>query len=89
LGCLYVLEGATLGGRTLLPLVQARLGFTANNGAAFLASYDEDVAPMWRSFGVALDTWCDAAERRDRATRAAVATFTSLHEWLCGTPDGR
>jgi heme oxygenase len=84
-GCIYVLEGATLGGRTLLPLVQSRLGLTADSGAAFLASYGEDVASMWRGFGSALDAWCDAPERRSRAAQAAVATFTSLERWLCGS----
>jgi heme oxygenase len=85
-GCIYVLEGATLGGRTLLPLVQSRLGLTADRGAAFLASYGEDVALMWRGFGAALDAWCDAGERRQRAAWTAVATFTSLEQWLCGNP---
>jgi heme oxygenase len=37
-GCVYVMEGATLGGRTLLPLVEDRLGLDAQRGAAFLAS---------------------------------------------------
>lgn len=85
-GCIYVLEGATLGGRTLLPIVQSRLGFTADHGAAYLASYGEDVGSMWGAFGVALDRWCEAAERRVRAAQTAVATFTSLDEWLCGNP---
>lgn len=85
-GCIYVLEGATLGGRTLLPIVQSRLGFSADHGAAYLSSYGEDVGSMWRAFGVALDAWCAAAERRVRAARTAVATFTSLDQWLCGNP---
>jgi heme oxygenase len=85
-GCLYVLEGATLGGRTLLPLVQDRLGLTAATGAAFLASYGEDVGPMWRDFGVSLDAWCDTAHRRACASRSAVGTFASLADWLCGNP---
>jgi heme oxygenase len=85
-GCVYVIEGATLGGRTLLPLVQGRLGLTS--GTAFLASYGTEVGTMWRAFGVALDAWCDAPERRFRATQAAVATFTSLDGWLCGIHDG-
>jgi heme oxygenase len=85
-GCVYVLEGATLGGRTLLPVVQSRLGFTAEQGAAFLASYGEQVSSMWRGFGAALDAWCEAAERRARAAETAVATFTALDHWLCGNP---
>jgi heme oxygenase (biliverdin-IX-beta and delta-forming) len=83
LGCLYVLEGATLGGQTLLPLVQQRLGLNAANGAAFLASYGDNVVPMWRAFGAALDAWCEAPERRARAAAAAVETFGSLEQWLC------
>ena len=84
LGCLYVLEGATLGGQTLLPLVQKRLGLNATNGAAFLASYGDNVVSMWRAFGTALDAWCAAPERSARAAAAAVATFGSLEQWLCG-----
>jgi heme oxygenase len=83
LGCLYVLEGATLGGQTLLPMVQRRLGLTAANGAAFLASYGDNVISMWRAFGAALDAWCAAPERSARAAAAAVATFGSLEQWLC------
>jgi heme oxygenase len=85
-GCLYVLEGATLGGRTLLPLVQDRLGLTEATGAAFLASYGEDVGPMWRHFGASLDAWCNTAQRCACASRTAVGTFASLGDWLCGTP---
>jgi heme oxygenase len=85
-GCLYVLEGATLGGRTLLPLVQKRLGLTADNGAAFLASYGDDVGPMWRDFGASLDAWCATEQRRVSASRTAIGTFASLADWLCGNP---
>jgi heme oxygenase len=67
-GSAYVLEGATLGGRTLLPLVQARLGLSAAHGASFLASYGELTAAHWRSFGAALDAWC--SRRRARACAA-------------------
>jgi heme oxygenase len=88
-GCLYVIEGATLGGRTLLPMVESRLGFTAERGATFLASYGEDVTSMWRFFGDSLDAWCEPQERRERAAVAAVATFASLEQWLCGNPHER
>ncbi len=83
-GCVYVLEGATLGGRSLLPVVESRLGLTAEHGASFLASYGDDVTAMWRRFGAALDAWCCVQERRARAVTAAVATFDSLDDWLCG-----
>jgi len=82
-GCVYVLEGATLGGRTLLPVVTSRLTLDAGRGATFLASYGESVAPMWGRFGIALDAWCCDAPRRDAAEATAVATFEALERWLC------
>ena len=85
-GCIYVLEGATLGGRTLLPVVCGRLGLTAERGAAFFASYGDRISMMWRVFGTALDAWCSSSERRECASAAAVATFEALDEWLCGDP---
>jgi heme oxygenase (biliverdin-IX-beta and delta-forming) len=84
LGCLYVIEGATLGGRTLLPLVTKSLGLSAERGAEFLASYGDRVEAMWRGFGLALDAWCEDSRRSMRARNAAVATFESLSDWLRG-----
>ncbi len=83
-GCAYVLEGATLGGRMLLPLAQERLGLTPECGETFLASYGERVTSKWREFGAALDAWCSSPPRQARAAAAAVSTFDALDEWLCG-----
>jgi len=85
-GCVYVLEGATLGGRTLLPLVESRLGLSARNGAAYLASYGEEVSAKWQEFRLALDAWCCEAQRSARAAEGAVMTFDALADWLCGQP---
>ena len=85
-GCAYVLEGATLGGRTLMPTVESRLGFTAERGAAFLASYGAAVGDMWRSFGDALERCCAGAQQQAHAAAAAAATFAALEAWLCGSP---
>lgn len=85
-GCLYVMEGATLGGQTLLPLAAKRLSVTATEGASFLASYGEAVSSMWRTFGQALDAYCAEPADQTRAASAAVATFISLDRWLCAEP---
>lgn len=81
-GCLYVVEGATLGGRTLLPLVESRLGYTASAGAQYLASYGEHTTERWQQFTVAIDRWCRPPERFARAARAAIETFAALEQWL-------
>jgi heme oxygenase len=83
-GCAYVLEGATLGGRVLLPLVEDRLHLTIAHGATFLGSYGDEVPAMWQTFSAALDGWCGSPERQAHAVQAAVATFDALADWLCG-----
>lgn len=84
-GCAYVLEGATLGGRSLLPLVQQRLGYTGDRGARFLASYGDHTLARWRAFGAAVEHWCSSGARAGAAAAAALATFEALEAWLCGS----
>ena len=73
---------AQLGGRTLLPVVGARLGVDAEHGAAFLASYGDEVGSMWKRFGAAVNEWCAPPDRGARALASAIATFEALHGWL-------
>jgi hypothetical protein len=73
-----------VGGQTLLPFVERRLGMTAQADARYLASYGADVSTMWSRFGVSLESRCNDATRRALAVRAAVGTFEALEEWLCG-----
>ncbi len=85
-GSLYVLEGATLGGQVLLPIVEQRLQLTSRSGAGYLGSYGANVQAMWQRFCSVLEGWCNDSARRAVAAAAAVATFESLEEWLCGEP---
>lgn len=94
LGCLYVLEGATLGGHVLTRRVKQSLGLSPASGCAFLASYGKDVGPMWRAFGSALARAmrADNAQEmtaRSRMVAAARDTFFRLERWLVhGSPEG-
>jgi heme oxygenase len=87
LGGFYVLEGATLGGQHLLPLVERRLGLSAANGASYLASYGAQTAAMWQRFGAAVEAHCLDPEATASAVAAAHLTFTTLESWLCGEQD--
>jgi heme oxygenase (biliverdin-IX-beta and delta-forming) len=82
LGCLYVLEGTTLGGRALLPLVEGRLGLDPEFGAAFLANYGNRASRMSGRFAAALDAWLVTPERLERAATAAVDTCNGVGDWL-------
>ncbi|AKT42446.1 biliverdin-producing heme oxygenase [Chondromyces crocatus] len=79
-GCLYVLEGSTLGSRVLLRTMRT-LGFDEGSGASFLAGYGNETGPMWVRYGEALATY---APRADVAAviRGAEDTFTTLERWI-------
>lgn len=84
-GCLYVLEGATLGGQIIAREVERTLGLGPGSGASFFGSYGREVGPMWRAFGRALDAYATTPERLERAAAAAAATFGAF-ERAVGSP---
>ena len=81
-GCMYVLEGATLGGQVISPMVRARLGLTAETGAGFFASYGEDVGRMWKAFCSAMSAQCIEEGSICAAVGAAVETFGCFEQRL-------
>lgn len=86
LGCLYVLEGSTLGGQILLRRVIAGLGLAPDRGASYLAAYGQRTGEMWRRFGGALTAYASQHGGEDRMVRAAQQTFTALEAWLLPGP---
>ena len=82
-GCLYVLEGSTLGGQVLSRRLSQSLGLTPSTGGAFLWAYGDQTGEMWRRFQGCLLAF---AERGDEAEiiRGAQDTFESLTGWLKG-----
>ena len=83
LGAFYVLEGPTLAGRHLLPIVEAKFGLTATHGASYFASYGSQVEAMWKRFGDTIETHCAGAETKSTAIKAARSTFLAMEAWLC------
>ena len=80
-GCLYVLEGACLGGQVLSPLLHRRLGLAKESGAAFFAGDEERTLPR-RAVVVA---WLDGLPRTGASTAkiisAATGTFEAFAQW--------
>ena len=74
-GCLYVLEGATLGGQ----LITRRLGDLAVP-SGFFSSYGSEVGPMWRRFGHQLGAREDLDSTE--VVEAANATFSLFDSWF-------
>ena len=88
LGCLYVLEGASLGGRVITRLVRERLGIGPGDGGAFFHGYGEATGAMWDSFRASLDAYARSPERQEAVIGAARATFDALGAWLAAGEGG-
>lgn len=85
LGCLYVLEGATLGGQIVRREAEKTIGVTPDRGCSFFASYGERVGAMWKEFCQALEGYAAATPGANaRIAAAAVGTFDALDRWVAG-----
>ncbi len=82
LGCVYVMEGATLGGQVISKAVAKSLGLTPETGGRFFHSYGDRTGSMWQAFRTAISTHVVTIADQDEAVAAAKATFQSLHRWM-------
>jgi heme oxygenase len=86
LGCLYVFEGATLGGQLMTRQLQRLFGFDHETGCAFFSSYGSHVGPMWKAFGAALNNYAAERDVDQIILDAACTSFTKLDRWLNTPP---
>lgn len=85
-GCLYVLEGATLGGQVISKLLRKSLGVSIENGGRFFHGYGDRSGPMWHAFRASIMTFADTVAIQDEVVAAAKDTFLKMHCWI--TPQG-
>lgn len=81
LGCLYVLEGATLGGHVIVQRLQMS-GRGRMLPTAFFSSYGENLVAMWQSFRTYLSNYVAASSDDDVIVEAACETFRTMDCWL-------
>lgn len=81
LGCLYVIEGATLGGRILSRYFQLQFGTSEKAGGAFFEGYGERTGAMWKAFGRAVEAIPLTADQSAKIIQNAHATFRTLQCW--------
>ena len=82
LGCLYVIEAATLGGKIISKHLNSNLGLTFESGAAFFFGYGLVTGTSWQSFRQFLVSSAEALHRDDEIVVSANATFRTLSNWL-------
>jgi heme oxygenase len=82
IGCMYVLEGATLGGQLVTRHVMATLGLAPDRGCAFFFGDGDRTAARWKSFSRLLSEFSGAQPTSHvDAIVAAVATFRTFRLW--------
>ena len=78
-GAMYVLEGATLGGRVITRHLERRLGFSDGRGYSYFCGYGAEVGAMWQQFRAVLDAEVAPADYRS-AIEAALHTFRAFRQ---------
>ena len=88
LGTLYVLEGATLGGRVIGRHVGSLPGFPVR-ATRFLSGYGDDTGRRWHAWRRTTLEWVGEDEARAAAVVAAgLAVFTCVRDWCAPLADG-
>lgn len=82
LGCMYVLEGATLGGQIISRQIRGALGLTPDGGGSFYTSYGPEVGAMWREFRALLVAVAADTAAEEQMLGGAHATFRAFQHWL-------
>ena len=81
-GCLYVLEGACLGGQVIAPALHQRLGVAKGSGASFFVGDAEETSARWILVLAWLEGLVRAGARSEEIVASARATFLTLARWV-------
>lgn len=81
-GCLYVLEGSTLGGRIISKVLKETIGIDSTNGGKYFNGYGENTGTRWKFFCEALTSYSDRSKEDDLIICGANETFSKLRIWL-------
>jgi heme oxygenase (biliverdin-IX-beta and delta-forming) len=80
-GCLYVLEGASLGGQAIIRHLRERLELTDHGGAAFFAGDGSLTAARWKCVLAWLEHISHSGLRAEQIVTSACQTFRALARW--------
>ena len=82
-GCLYVLEGSTLGGQIISRHIRETLNYTPENGCAFFSAYGSNVGEMWMKFRVGIEAYSEShPQYNDDVIAFATKTFQTFEQWI-------
>jgi heme oxygenase (biliverdin-IX-beta and delta-forming) len=81
LGCIYVMEGATLGGQMITRHVLATLGITPETGGRFFHGYGDDTGKMWQGMRQLLVSGASDTRTENIIVATAITSFACLRRW--------
>lgn len=81
-GCMYVLEGSTMGGQMISKHLSAKFGFENGEGVRFYAGYGAETMPMWKAFKGFVNENFSSSEELDQISESAAETFITMGKWL-------
>lgn len=83
LGCMYVLEGSTLGGQFLTQHFHHKFRITSETGCSYFSSYGPRIFEMWSQFVEFLNNYgTDNTADATKVAAGAVETFHAFERWL-------
>jgi heme oxygenase (biliverdin-IX-beta and delta-forming) len=80
-GCLYVLEGASLGGQVITRYLREKLDLTDHGGTTFFAGDGVSTATRWKCVLQWLEHVSHSGLRVEQIVTSACETFSSLTNW--------
>lgn len=82
LGCLYVLEGSTLGGQFIMNKLKQSMPIDPETNGRFMSSYGTDVRQKWSEYGQLVEAYTETDEMAEEIVQFAQDTFLLFNEWL-------
>lgn len=79
-GALYVLEGSTLGGRTISKMMENST--VPETARRFFNGYEGDTGKKWKEFCAALEQYVAVNGQADEVVAGAIDTFAGMERWM-------
>lgn len=81
-GCLYVIEGSTLGGASIVRSLAKHLNFNRSRADRFFRGYGDHTIPRWRRVCQFIETNGGPADRSSDTVDMAIQVFAAVKTWM-------
>ncbi|GAB3515673.1 biliverdin-producing heme oxygenase [Emticicia fontis] len=82
LGCMYVMEGSTLGGKVILKHIAKTLGFIPKQGGSYFGGYGDETGHYWKTFLHTLQEYSANHDSDEEIIAGAKDTFIAIKHYF-------